>query len=332
MQAQVHFYLPLTDEEFSDLPAGINAYWTWQTSASGLSPYWGRYHWTLQTYLFLKEAGFPVSLTNRLPDEGILITHIDCLDYTYCPPKDLFFVALLVDRETPHPYAHLHVTHNPTQKLPLGLRYRYMTPWPQVGLKPRNPAFGNRFERIAFFGYPVNLHPDLKDEKFQERLSELELRITMPAPRDWHDFSDVDAVLAIRNFGSTNQHLNKSSLKLYNAWLAGVPAVLGHEDAFRTEGKPGVDYLEATNLDEVLSSLKRLRNDPGFRHSLVSAGSGAVTDFLPEKTVGRWISLFEKDILPQYQQWQKRPWRYWTNRIAGRFREGILWRRPGWFS
>lgn len=331
MLPAIQFFLPVTDSQLADLPIRVEDYWPWQAEASGLHPYWGRYHWTLQTWLYLKLAGLPVELVNRLPEEGIVITHIDCLKYGFKPSRKQFLVALLVDREVPHPYAQFHVTHNPFQKLHLGLAYRYIPPWPQVGLIPRNPSLGDRFEKVGYFGYPENLNPRLKDVEFHKGLSELELSMVIPMPADWNNFSDVDVVLAVRNFGSNTAHLNKPALKLYNAWMAGIPAILGFETAFRVEGRPSEDYLEATSVPEVLAALRYLKKTPENRVKMVSAGKKAIVNYTAEATIFRWSKLIRDELIPRYREWQSRRFLGWTNLAVGRVREGIFWRRPGWF-
>src|SRR5690349_11532966 len=35
----------------------------------------GKYNWTVKTYGYLSQMGFPCQLTSELPDEGIIITH-----------------------------------------------------------------------------------------------------------------------------------------------------------------------------------------------------------------------------------------------------------------
>ena len=38
----------------------------------------------------------------------------------------------------------------------------------------------------------------------------------------------------------------KPPSKLFNSWLAGVPAVLGHESAYRAERRSDLDYIEVS--------------------------------------------------------------------------------------
>ena len=93
-----HFFLP--EEDLSSFPGSIEDYWDWQTDTIGLFPWWGRYHWVLQTHLFLKKAGFLTRITNEMPDRGIVITHRDLLPDELRPNAETFFVCLLVDRPT----------------------------------------------------------------------------------------------------------------------------------------------------------------------------------------------------------------------------------------
>jgi hypothetical protein len=328
----VKFLLDEPDEVMAGLPTTIAEYWHWQASASQLTPYWGRYHWVLQTYLYLREAGLSVGLCNRMPDQGVVITHLDCVDYGLRPPPGVLLCVLLVDREVPHPRAALHVVHNPAQRLPLGLRQRFMPPWPQIGILPRDTARGQRFEAVGYFGYPHNLDPSLSNAGFQAELKALGLHLVVPEPSAWHDFRQVDAVLALRNLGTDNPHMTKPALKLFNAWLAGVPAVLGFEAAYREAGKPGIDYMEATTPEAVLLSLRQLRDDPALRSSMVSAGSSAVAAYSAESTVQRWKSLLHDVLLPA---WQSRPTGLMPlldGMVMAPLRERLLWRRPNWFG
>ncbi|HEY8711018.1 MAG TPA: hypothetical protein VIM34_23825, partial [Burkholderiaceae bacterium] len=77
--------MPEADAVFAGIPKSIDEYWAWQASAPAITPYWGRYHWVLQTYLYLKQAGLSVVLTNNMPSHGIIITHMDCVEYGFRP-------------------------------------------------------------------------------------------------------------------------------------------------------------------------------------------------------------------------------------------------------
>ncbi|MBC7704401.1 MAG: glycosyltransferase family 1 protein [Rhodoferax sp.] len=328
----VFFYLPESDDSLANFPQSVMQYWNWQAQAAGLFPYWGRYHWVLQTWLYLRDTGVPVQMVNRLPEEGIIITHMDCVEYGFRPNSSQTLIVMLVDREVPHPHAHLHITHNPVQHLPFGMPYRYMPPWPQIGLLPRDGALGARFEVIGFFGYAQNLDPAISDEQFQARMRALGLRLEVPPPTAWHDFRQVDAILAVRNFGRNNAHLSKPSLKLFNAWLAGVPAILGHESAYRAEGRPGTGYVEATTAAELLDCLEYLRDRPEFRTRVVEFGRTEVRRFAPERTVQRWQALLQDSIIPMHRQPTRSHLDRLKRRLSCSLLERALWRLPGRFS
>ena len=307
-------------------------YWQWQGQAMLSTPYWGRYHWVLQTFLYLKEAGARVELVNTMPPAGVIVTHVDCVEYGFRPTVQQFFVALLVDREIAHPRADMHVLHNPAQRLHLGLKHQYMPPWPQIGLKPRDASRGDRFEVLGYFGYPNNLHPSLSEPSFLKQIEALGLRMFVPPAAEWHDFSGVDCILALRNLGRSHAHLNKPSLKLLNAWLAGVPAVLGYELAYRAEGLPGVGYLEATSAQEVIDALQLLRSDVQQRRSLVQHGQRAVQAFSVAGTTARWLDLLAKAGVAAQAKAAGGPGQRLQQALVGSVRERLLWRRPGWFQ
>ena len=328
----VCFLLPEPDAVLAALPRTIEDYWDWQGSAAEITPYWGRYHWVLQSYLYLKAGGLPVMLCNEMPARGVIVTHFDCVDYGFRPQPEQVLVVLLVDREVPHPRARLHVLHNPLQRLPLGLRHDYMPPWPQIGLIPRDEARGDRFETVGYFGYAHNLHSDIVAESFQDEMRRLGLRLVVPPPARWHDFSDIDCVVAIRNFGRDVQHLNKPSLKLFNAWLAGVPAILGHETAYRCEGSPGTGYLEATSPAELLAALQALKDDSLRRRALVEHGRRAVQTFSVERTVERWRHLLSQATASGLEPPHRNGLAALRRAALEALRERVLWRRPGWFQ
>jgi len=328
---KVQFYLPCTQAQFDRLPTRLDDYNSWQSSETELKPYTGRYHWVLQTYLHLRAAGEAVELLRELPSEGVVLAHIETLSYELRPSSDLLVVPLLVDKDIPLPYAPLHITHNPVQRLPLVMRSRYMPPWPQIGLIPRATDRGDRFETVSFLGFPENLHPSLAGASFAQQLRTLGLTLHIADPSRWHDFSEVDAVLAVRNFGRDAPHLTKPALKLYNAWLAGVPAVIGHETACRAEGKPGEDYVEATDEIQVHRALERLATDLAFRRQVVAGGLARMTRRDTESLRLKWSSLIRNELLPLHDRWRNdRAYRAGFT-LAGQVRERLLWRRPGWF-
>lgn len=210
-----------------NLPESADIYW------EGFA--YGVFSWTLQTYLRLQATGFPCKLVSSMPEEGIVLTHRDCLPDNLQPGSRLLIVCLQADRKR-HPYAQLHIVQNAQAALkksvtPLWDNY-YIPHWFQPGLIPRHPERGDRFENIAFFGKEENLAPELKQPSWNEQLQALGLSWHIVSSDKWNDYSYVDAVLAVRELNIQATYTSKPATKLYNAWQAGVPAILGCDSAF----------------------------------------------------------------------------------------------------
>lgn len=127
-----------------------------------------------------------------------------------------------------------------------------------------------------------------------------------PQPNSrWHDYSDTDVVLAIRDF-SRSSHYNKPAAKLYNAWLAGIPFIDGRDSAYAADGLPGTNYLVATSPQQVLDQLHRLKEDFAFRKQLVTRGKEAASAFSHQAILLQWKQLVQETLPALAQQWQKK--------------------------
>lgn len=108
-------------------------------------------------------------------------------------------------------------------------------------------------------------------------------------------------VLAFR--GSRRDYIHKPNSKLYNAWHAGVPAILGHESAYQAERRSELDYIEVTSLCEVVSALKRLRDDKELRKAMVENGRIRAEETNYTNLTARWHDLIAKTVVPAYERW-----------------------------
>jgi hypothetical protein len=245
--------------------------------------------WIYLTYARLLNSGQPVQLVHQLPSRGIVIALTGNIPPGYRVPEEVFLVGVAADG-IPHPSAHSHILQNAahTRRLP---RSSYLPLWPQPGLIPRDPERGDRFENLVFFGDPQNLAPELRDPEFASRIrGKFGIEFRMAESDRWHDYSQVDAVLAIRTFGS-KPFLRKPATKLYNAWMAGVPFLGGADTAFSSDGSPGANYLRCTSLEEVEAALMRLRDNIVLRHQIVREGRKAAEGFLPGKLLELWVDF-----------------------------------------
>jgi len=247
--------------------------------------------WIYQTWLALRQRGFTTELSDSIPDEGLLVALTGTLAPDFRAPRDLFVAGIVADG-LPHPGAHVHIVQNALHARRLNGAV-FMPLWPQPGLQPRNEARGDKFKRVAFFGHAPNLAPELRDEKWQQRVcAETGALFEIRSAGHWDDYRDVDAVVAIRDFRGGRQ-MHKPSTKLYNAWLAGVPFIGGTDSSYAADGHPGEDYLVARSPEDVIDHLRRLARDRQFASQLVARGRQSVRDFTPEAISVRWRRLLE---------------------------------------
>jgi len=82
---------------------------------------------------------------------------------------------------------------------------------------------------------------------------------------------------------------------LYNAWHAGVPALLAPEYAFQQIRKSDLDYLEVNTIEKVKESILKLKNNSELYHSIVVNGQNRATEFTQEVILKKWEDfLFTK--------------------------------------
>ncbi|UIE37511.1 glycosyltransferase [Leptodesmis sichuanensis] len=304
----IYFYFPKNKLLIKSLPENASSYWQWQCAQESISPMQsGGCFWTLQTYLYLNDYGFPCQLVDTLPDEGIVVSHRDYLDASLQPGFKVLLVCLRADVDR-HPYAQLHVVQNPYQAITKGFmrlwESHFIPHWPQPSIIPRPSDRGDIFENVMFLGNAVNLVPEFRELIWYEELEKLGLKFRMKLKHDeWHDYSDTDVVLAIRELGQTNNWRGKPASKLYSAWHAGVPAILGYESAFRAERKSDLDYLEATTLTEVIAALKQLKEDRELRSAMVKNGRMRAAETNPDNMVKRWQTFLTEVTVPAYESW-----------------------------
>jgi len=294
---RVSFFIP--EEDRPDTLLGLEPDRDWQKMRR-------KQRWVLQTALRLRDAGCNVEITGRIPSEGMVVYHArhgkHLMRQINGRGRPILVGIRGDNRESV--MADFEIVQN--GRFHDGERRFFIPYWPQPGLVPRDPRRGERVERIAFKGFQQNLHPDFLSSSWKDWCCEhgLDWVIdTVPWERseevgveaDWHDYSDIDVVLAIRPPATRSHerrgHTSKPANKLVNAWLAGVPAVLGEEFAYREAGSPGVDYLESDTLEEAKRSILRLRHEPETYRRIVNAGQAKLAAFQVTAIVREWQSL-----------------------------------------
>lgn len=301
----IYFYIPKSQWPAGDLPQIPEEYGEWMSCWGGRYGR-GKYDWTLQTYLYLKADGLSCKLIDFVPKEGIVISHRDFLSDNLKPSSKLLIVCIKVDRE-PHPYAQLQVVQNYQDELLKRSQFLWQSYplrfWLQSKLIMRDRSRGDRFENAAFFGVLGNLATQLQEPQWEEQLSALGLRWEVVKCDRWHDYSEVDVIVAVRSFDGRNTFDSKPASKLINAWHAGIPAILGRESAYRRERKSELDYIEVASTDEAIAALFRLKNDLNLRQKMVDNGTIRAQDMGNNKITLEWRNFLTNVAVPAYHRW-----------------------------
>lgn len=275
----------------------------------------GELSWVAQTYLRLRDAGFPVALRSTPPESGLVVFHAKhkhALARQASGRRGLIFVAIRADNSSPL-LADFEVLQSGRFA---DDRNRFWIPfWPQPGLLPRDPGRGTTLERVAYMGRIENLHPQFRGEVWRQELAALglewvlrEVRFAKTAgtrpvgPRregegaggetriDWEDYRKLDAVIAVRPY-EPQLFFAKPASKLINAWRAGVPALVGPEFASREIRRTDDDFLEVADARAALAALRRLRDDPELYSRIVAAGRRRAPEFSFAALTARWAEL-----------------------------------------
>jgi hypothetical protein len=276
--------------------------------------------WVVAAYARLKRMGHAVTLGSDVPVAGFVVYHKeDHRTVLERAPRAgaPVLVACRADFRSADE-ADFEVLQN--VHFADGRRLFFIPFWPQPGLIARDPSRGTRVENIAFKGYVGNLLPELRGAPFARFLDEYGMRLELdtvvdkdvshPVQAAWHDYSKADVVLALRP-GSEREHTHKPATKLYNAWLAGVPAILSPDLAYRELKRDPLDYLEARTVDEAKTALLRLKSDPVLYAAMVENGQRRGREFSPEAVARRWESLLYSTLPPlvaRIPAWRRRPW------------------------
>jgi hypothetical protein len=297
----------------------------------------GVYCWTVLTFQHLQRVGYECELSSVLPDDGIVLMHRECCSYkgANVQPSRRRFIINIAGDYGHYSSANLQVVQNPAQ----AYRFKnchFIPLWPQPGLQPRRPS--ERFSNIVYYGETEWLAGELKDGNWATQLARNGLNWLSGSKSKWWDYTEVDAVVAVRRFTSNPTFDHKPPSKLVNCWLAGVPAILGAESAYRALYKNQLDFIEVHSADETLEALFQLKNNPDRRALMIENGFKRSIEFTPQAIVQRWIRFLDEVAVPYYQYWidMSRSMQHlsvmdsrWSN-VAGRARRLLATGRFGW--
>jgi hypothetical protein len=255
--------------------------------------------WIVSSFLELRARAarlpFRVELSDAFPPGGAVVAHRDDLRLGRGYSKS-YVAAVRADR----PHIHLapwQIVQNPTQQAE---RAVLIPSWPQPGLVPRDP---NRrgLSVLGYFGRASSLPGFFGDPAFRAELERRAIAFRFDE-RDWRDYSAVDVCMGLR-YEPEIGLATKPFAKLVNAWLAGVPALLGAEPAYRALRRSALDYLEVNSARELLAALDRLRGDPALYAAMVENGRRRSGEFTREAVTARWCEFLDERFLPAWRGW-----------------------------
>ncbi|MEA5465541.1 glycosyltransferase [Leptothoe sp. PORK10 BA2] len=261
-------------------------------------------------------------MTDQLPEKGIVLFHGNATRGGDIHPGPNRLLICLKAESPLCPQAQLHVVQNPYEASQF-LGCYFIPHWPQPGLQPRLDQRQDKFETIAFLGHCNSLAAELRTPDWKMQLGQRGLNWQPIINTNgwnnqhsidtrWNDYQHIDAIVAVREFHLKRPgYRSKPATKLYNAWLAGVPAILGRELAYRAEGTVDVNYLEANSMAQVLSCLDELKQNIEFRRRLVKNGQAVAKQYSTAAITQKWIQFLSEVAMPRYQAWcNNSPWGY----------------------
>lgn len=272
----------------------------------------GERAWVVQTYLRLTHRGYPATLADQAPDEGLVVFHAKQRRQVAAAcrgKKNLLLVGVRADNREPH-LADFEVVQNGRWA---DGRRRFCIPfWPQAGLVPRDPSRGTTVRHLAFKGFSANLASGFLSPEWRSFVAEHSFTwekdmvayagsATEEHRLAWNDYSRVDLIVALRP-PDRRLHTGKPATKLYNAWAAGVPAILGPEFAYRELRRSPLDYLEAASVAEAREAVLRLAGDSGLYQAMVDHGRSRAPEMSFDATTERWACLLYEELPRQAER------------------------------
>ncbi|KST62302.1 glycosyltransferase [Mastigocoleus testarum] len=263
--------------------------------------------WIIQTYLRLKQNNYNVFLSDRfIPGEICIVSSLDL------KIKDLSFSSFVVGcrADGPKPtLCNFAIVQNET--CVESQTDAFVPHWPQPGLIRRNQTRGTRIENIVFKGSELNLYEPFKSSEFLQKLENLGVRLQVSGKTkelvvSWNDYSDADLVLAVRDL-TEKDALVKPASKLVNAWMAGVPALLGPEPAFRQLRQSELDYIEIKTPNDVINAIRHLKEEPERYEKMIANGFNRAKDFTVERIAEQWQEILTGPVAQRYHEWRLKP-------------------------
>ena len=275
-------------------------------------------NWVVQSYLQLKEPlraqGVETSISEAARPGIVNVTHRDCLNRMLGPYRHCYTVGVRADR-APLEMSDWEILQNNVHQRTA--RQHYLPFWPQPGLIPRDSARGDTVKTIAYFGRTGASSTWLESAAFHAALADMGVHFEIREDR-WFDYSDVDLVLAHRAESQTMLN-QKPASKLINAWLAGVPALLGNEPAYAALRRTRHDFVAIDSAEDVLCAVKEFKRDPALYRAMIAQAINRRDAYSAERIRALWVNFLMHDVMPKAQRALAAgpiPWPTYLKRVA----------------
>ncbi|WP_147277302.1 glycosyltransferase family 1 protein [Rhodovulum sp. 12E13] len=264
--------------------------------------------WVQRTYYHLARAGLPVTLgTTTMPgkinvvgvrDFGRRAARADC--FTLIPRGDAHSPML----------ADFVILQNGVRGD--GPRRLSIPHWPQPGILPRDSGRGVRIERLVYKGRRYNLSEEFRSQSFIDSLGALGVSLEVDGfdklrgEHSWNNYYNADLVLGVRDVTRYDAS-KKPASKLINAWLAGTPALLGPEPAYRELRRSDLDYIEVFTPNDVLTAIERLQAEPNTYRRMVACGTDRAASYSEAALTRVWIDALAGPVAAAFAAWKRKP-------------------------
>ncbi len=321
----VFFYLP-SKKIIHNINEDIDQYWAWINKIIKTHPatpldrekpisIMGPYNWTLQTYIYLKSSNFDCQIIDHLDVDGIVFSHSDFLPSFLKPISQRYIVEIKPDRSLKCLFANFVITQNPYDPLIKSFKRFFInadsvTYWPQASIIRRDASRGKKIKNVCYMGNPQQFIGQVK--VLRKKIKGLGMKFFMKSRNYWNDYSDVDVIVAVRPeacFESKKlpPYLSlerKPASKVINAWLAGVPAIVSPDPAFMALKKNSRDFLIARNIQEIITQLTVLKENPTLYVKMISHGNKRSANLDVNNTIKEWHKIIKGKIIPDFYSWR----------------------------
>lgn len=276
----------------------------------------GEEAWINQTYFLLSKENheFDISITNSIPERGIIVFHAGSFYNELKPTKDQFFICVAADYGR-HRYAQIHIFQNINQtqiKSSLRLIFDklfyftdniFVPHWMQPNIIPRRKT-SRKLRRIGYFGLRQNIELNLIDllNDFSKKY-DLDFEI-VDDYRKWNDYSNFDLIVSIRGFRN-NKYWNKPFSKLINSIIAGVPVISGNESSARYFKDHYFHYLPIVNNErELFHEIVSLMENYDKYLLIVEEYSSSLRETYPNDVENKWKNCLNSSVI-LFDKWKR---------------------------